>query len=287
MGDSNTASVVARGKKMPDLVEQRLREIYQPKGIGVEVVNAGTSSYATGQYYLLIKNRILDFMPDLVVINVDMSDIPDDYFYGRMTKFDDKGLPIAILPNIEETSRYQLTPFGTIERSWTDRVRATMSHHSSAFRFLERIVAGFNHPVDLMEFRHWVIDDSANWLSLEWTPAIENRVNHSMAMLRAAADILSSHSIKTLVVSVPDHGQFNGQNSTRPHEAIAATAKAAGVASLNGLEAIKTQVNETPQDRFFWNNDPMHFNEEGNAIWAEAQINALLDPASALLPAVQ
>jgi hypothetical protein len=55
---------------------------------------------------------------------------------------------------------------------------------------------------------------------------------------------------------------------------------------LNSYEALKNKIVGTEVTEYYWSNDPTHFNIKGNQIWAEAQLDMLLDPRNALLPTV-
>ena len=63
-----------------------------------EVINAGQVSYSPILYYLLIQRVLLPLAPDLVLVNVDMSDVQDDYVYSLIAEFDAAGRPLRV-PN--------------------------------------------------------------------------------------------------------------------------------------------------------------------------------------------
>ena len=81
VGDSNTQGVVMPEFKMVELVKKGLNARYRGSPVRFEVINTGTSSYSLLLYHLLVKTVLPDYSPDLVVLDIDMSDVPDDAGY--------------------------------------------------------------------------------------------------------------------------------------------------------------------------------------------------------------
>lgn len=121
LGDSNTQGVVNSKDKMVEIVESKLNEAYKSKDIRFEVINTGTSSYSIMTYYLIIKNKILSYSPDLVVINVDMTDVPNDKVYKPFTDFNADSLPIRI-NNKGQFKDIKLTPTGSIKKPFIEKI---------------------------------------------------------------------------------------------------------------------------------------------------------------------
>jgi hypothetical protein len=63
-----------------------------------EVVNAGQVSHSPILYTLFLERVLLALAPDLVLVNVDMSDVQDDAAYSRIAEFDAAGRPRRV-PN--------------------------------------------------------------------------------------------------------------------------------------------------------------------------------------------
>jgi len=77
VGDSNTQGYVDPQARWVTIVGKELNKRARrdgPSKTRYEVINAGRVSYSPLLYYLHIKNQILSYSPDLVVINVDMTD---------------------------------------------------------------------------------------------------------------------------------------------------------------------------------------------------------------------
>jgi len=47
---------------------------------------------------------------------------------------------------------------------------------------------------------------------------------------------------------------------------------------------LMSKIKGSRVEDYYWSNDPTHFNENGNQIWAEAQLKFLLDRDNKLLP---
>ncbi len=60
-----------------------------------EVINAGVGSYSPLLEYLYLVHRGLAFEPDMVILNLDLSDIFDDLNYSATTRSNAQGVPIA------------------------------------------------------------------------------------------------------------------------------------------------------------------------------------------------
>lgn len=81
LGDETVfASEVAEDESFCKLIEQSLP---QSPGRRWEVINAGLPKYCPLLSYLLFKHSLTSLQPDLLILNLDMSDVADDYHYRR------------------------------------------------------------------------------------------------------------------------------------------------------------------------------------------------------------
>ena len=80
-GDSFTeGESVAENKIFANLIG---KEMFAETGRKIETVNMGVMSYAPAVYYRVIKDKGFPLNPDLVIVNVDMSDFQNDYAYAK------------------------------------------------------------------------------------------------------------------------------------------------------------------------------------------------------------
>lgn len=269
VGDSNTQGLVDPGFKMADRVEKALAG--WPLDREVEVINTGTSSYSGLLYYLTIKHHILEHEPDLIIVNVDMTDVPNDYFYRRQAVFSDRGEPVAVQPrSVGEESRVRLTPTGLLEIPHRSLLAEQVLRHSALARVIRRLENFVAKRTRRLTGEPKATDESPNWLALEWSPGIEENVSFSADILAQTARLVESKDVGFALTSVPFYGQYTGEYSTRPHAALEAVAEESGVPFLNGYSALEDRVRGTDVSEYYWDTDPTHLNEAGNAIWARA-----------------
>lgn len=280
VGDSTVQGVVAPEYKMVELVEQGLNRS-AAGGLRHEVINTGTSSYSFLLYYLMIKTQLLDYHPDLVVINIDMTDLVNDYVYRQSAVFEESGVVVAVSPPEEDVRfRYYSTPEGVVRREERPRACRWLSSWSGIAYYLARLAdraqwraieAGFD------------LDESANWLKKEWSPEIRGNIDASMTVLADTIRLLRRHGVKVCVTGVPHYGQYTGALSDRPHAVLEQLARSNDVPYLNSYEALMGAMKGSRQSDYYWAEDPSHFNRDGNRVWAEAQLAFLRDPGLGLL----
>lgn len=274
VGDSNVQGVVDTPYKMVKIVEKGLNS--RSKKIKFEVINTGTSSFSILQYYLLIKYKLLKYAPDLVVLNVDMTDASDDEFYRRLVEKNQKGEILGIAPS--GGRKYVLTPIGSFHEG--DFFPAWMIRRSALIELLngrlQNLVINIGTFVGMRR--------PANWLAREWSDKTVKDVDASMNVLMAAIELLKANGVKVCLTGVPHYRQYTGEWSVKPHEVLKRVAEKESIPYLNSYQTLKYKITGTPQERFYWPNDPCHFNREGNRIWAQAQLDFLSDPKNHLLP---
>jgi len=104
LGDSMTWGYgVEKEETFSEVLQQKLKA----KGINADVINAGATSYSPTLEYLLLKNKGLSYQPDIVILNLDMSDIQDDYNYNQeRAEFDQDGNVIRVSGIKEQTTLF-------------------------------------------------------------------------------------------------------------------------------------------------------------------------------------
>lgn len=293
VGDSNTLGVVEPGKKMVDLVEKGLNSKLERSGKKIEVINTGTSSYSPILYYLLIKNEVLKYSPDIVVINVDMTDIRDDIHYKSLATFDKEGLPIAVVAEDPQRQKgYVLVPQGTIKftrgQIIRDKLHEFLKTNSALSYHFENLIFSLPKPEFIKrmykkpEVPKAVDYESGTWYKDNWSDDLAKDVDYSMFILENTSKLLKENKVKVVLSGVPHYPQFTGEWSDRPHEELAQTAKKTGVPYLHSYQEVKKRVPKTEISNLYWKEDPYHLNEEGNRIWAQIQLDFLLDPKNNL-----
>jgi len=281
IGDSNVQGHVAVEDRMVEIVERALNWNYAKGAIYFEIINIGTSSYSCLPYYLLVKTKILNYSPDLVVLNIDMNDVVNDAVYRYFMETGKNGEITAINPN--KKYLVTMTPRGykMVKNPLYSYIPDWLVRHSRLVRFIH-VRLGTYIGQKLLE-KH-KIDRSANWLEKEWTKEIQDNVNFSMDVLSKTIRLLKSHNVKVMITGVPHYPQYTGKHSIKPHEVLREIARKNNIPYLNSYEALKDKITGTQVSEYYWAKDPTHFNAEGNRIWAKTQLDFLLDPKNKLLP---
>ncbi|HYT45421.1 MAG TPA: SGNH/GDSL hydrolase family protein, partial [Methylomirabilota bacterium] len=263
------------------------------RGKHIEVINTGTSSWSPSQYYLEIKDKILTYSPDIVIIDYDMSDVQNDGDYKKLTTFDNDGLPVAIRSsNVENKAKYRYAPKGLIEISLPQQM------YIATLNFLNKNSSFFYHFEDfsLALKRNTFVRrllfkppksknpelDADNWLQYNWTKKAQENIDYSMFLLGKTISLLKEHNVKVIITSNPNYTQYTKEWNPHPHIVVEQTARKYGALYLNAYQALKSSITGSLRTTYYWEFDPTHFNEAGNRIWARAQLNFLLDPANKL-----
>lgn len=279
LGDSNVQGVVEAELGMVHRVETSLNRAWSGTATRFEVVNTGTTSWSFVQYYLLLKTRLLEYRPDLVVFNIDMTDVSNDVFYRQFARRAPSGEIIGM--RTARYRRYTLTPEGFVESRWSLPFVDWLAEHSAFADLVDRLVTRIGVPPRL---KRQIVNRQGNWLAHDWDADTVAAVERALATVADAVAVARRGGVRVLVTAVPHHPQYTGEWSARPHRRLAVWAQAAGVPYFDAYEALRPLVAGTKVDRYYWSTDPTHFNADGNAIWADAHVTFLLGQGRALLP---
>ncbi len=95
LGDSFTfGQGVNKEETFSDVLEKKLNA----SGIHADVLNAGVVSYSPILEYVYLREKGLQYDPDIVIVNFDMSDVYDDKEYGKLAVLDAEGDVEAVPP---------------------------------------------------------------------------------------------------------------------------------------------------------------------------------------------
>ena len=288
VGDSNTQGYVDPQARWVTIVGKELNNRARRDGtskIRYEVINAGRVSYSPLLYYLHIKNQILSYSPDLVVINVDMTDCRDDAAYRLTMRINNVGEVVGVTPTrgLLDVHGLIMTPAGIRRPTLWERRSEWLIEHSALLAYLQLAVSRMaDYSSSLHNLRDAVSARAnaetngfpkvfyANWLDKTWTKEVENNIAFSMGMLGKSIELLKSNHVGCMVVGVPHYPQFTGALPTRPFEVLADTARQHQVLYLNLYAALYPHIANTKQSDFYGKDDFMHFNVPGNRLWADA-----------------
>jgi hypothetical protein len=278
LGDSFTECTCPMDESVPRRVEAALRPYFVQKGMTVEVVNTGTSSYAPSLYYLVLK-EILPYEPDLIVVDVDLTDVFDDWLYRSTAQVDASGDLIAVPSQSPLANRFIRTAQGLRELTPVERALNSMRNRSNIAALLFALkTAGSSAPGPTAKG-----PDLFAWCRPEWDDAVRADVEYSEDMLRRIVALAGKHHIKVALTVVPHLEQFQGRCSLLPNEAVRRVAAETGTPYLDSWAALNASLAGEDAANWYMPGD-MHFNPAGYRAWAEAHGSFLLDPRNALLP---
>jgi len=107
LGDSFTEG---GGFPDEDTVPRRAERALRASCAGIEVVNAGTASYSPILEYLTLREIGRAVAPDLVVVNLDMTDVHDDLIRTALAERDAEGLPLRVATDRRRETALLLPP---------------------------------------------------------------------------------------------------------------------------------------------------------------------------------
>ena len=273
VGDSFTEGVCPSDQSVPNHVERLLNDKYADQDLQIEVINTGTTSYSPTLVYLLVRFYLLQYSPDLIVFNVDMTDVHDDVKYSKTLLWGDDGKPLACPPK----SRPGLN---------TDNAMGLLLYEYSYTYNAALYFSGRKRGSDE------VLDKDVYfaWCKHEWDAKTEKSVKYSARILRYLCDLCTDHDVPLVLTSVPHYQQYRSHESeetplwtNKPHHIVAEIAKEGGASYFDSWSALKPHIEFSERDTFYYTTN-MHFNPRGNRIWADAHYRALCDPKLGLLP---
>lgn len=275
VGDSNTQGQLPAGQRLPDLMETWLNEQVADRPLRFEVINTGTSSHSPMLYYLNIRHNILPYDPDLVIVNVDMTDVLNDIVYRFTARYDEAGELEAVLAGAEELKGYRMTPRGLIELSSIQRFSLWLQDHSAFYDMLATLIHGGAGGLDVEALPQ---DRDGDWLSHDWSDALSANVDMTLARLLAIAELLDEHDVGFIFTGVPHYPQYTGNWSDRPLSELAHLAEEHDLHYIDTYGALAEAVRAAPAGTYYWPTDPTHLNRAGNELWArEAQLPFVTD----------
>lgn len=295
VGDSFTQGTCPMDRSVASVVERGLNERAAGTGTRFEVINTGTASYSPVLYYLLLRHVLVDYEPDLIVVNVDLTDDFDDWKYGQTLILDEDGNPFAAPKRSILDASFLDTVDGPVEMTSLIRLQLFLYQNSYTYNLIMNRWAGGDEDGQRRlderrasggAYKRWA------WCQETWDPETWENAGKTLDTLRRLAALSDKHGIRVMMTSVPHYwnyaenrfGTGKPKFTDRPHVAVAELASELEVPYLNSFEALKPHVAGTPQSRYYFA-DNIHFNPRGYAIWAEAHLSFLLDSGNDLLPA--
>ncbi|MBI5837523.1 MAG: hypothetical protein HZB25_09785 [Candidatus Eisenbacteria bacterium] len=280
VGDSFVQGYGPAEQSMPARVGAALREPLARRGWRLELVNTGTPSYSPILYHILVTRTLLSYSPDLIVLNVDMTDVFDDFLYRQTAVFDSAGAPLACPAGSPLKGRYVRSPDGLREPG---RLEAFMIRVRTYSRFVDIIM---NRTARYQGTLNWRVGAPArigrnaglprlfDWCGPEWSDETRALVGQSMSTLAATLRAARAAHVRVVVTAVPHLGHFTGVYSLRPFEEVRRVCEAEGVPYLDSYAGMRGRFGSAGASACYIPGD-MHFNPAGNRLWASVQSDLL------------
>ena len=293
VGDSFTEGTAPADSTVPYLVEEELNRRYAGSGTHYEVINTGTSSYAPSIFYVLIRYYLLEYSPDLIVINVDMTDDYDDWKYSSTLVLDKNGNPYGVPHRDIYNDVYIDTKDGARKATFMSRVYLFFYENSYTFNYLRKKFPKLRFPMNIKHDTQNGEDEFVYprwaWCRYTWDNKTRKNVTRTLDFLKRTLELCSNNGVKMAVTSVPHYEQYSIDKDTgkpfwsdKPHRDINRVTENTGAFYIDSFSYLKPFVTGTEQTKYYYYKD-MHFNPLGYWLWSRAHIDALTDPKNELL----
>ncbi len=275
VGDSFTEGCVPMDESIASQVERHLNASGRPEKF--EVINTGTSSYSPVIYYVLIRYYLAEYDPDLIVINVDMTDCFDDWKYRETLIVDEEGNPLAVPSRNLFDSAYVDTALGAVKGDFTSRTRLFLTRYSHLYNWMAR---GSSKPPPAPEDADDIVQPRWAWCEYEWDEQTEEQVAFTLDILTRIAEFCRSEGIQLAWTGVPHYQQFAHtpgeppEWSDRPHRELLELAEEQGVIGFDSLTPLAAEIAGSEQTDFYYREN-MHFNPRGNRLWGGVHVGVV------------
>jgi len=278
LGDSFTFGEGVKNEEIfSSLLERRLDSPSRP----VEILNAGVNSYSPVLSYLALREYLNKLDPDLVVLNLDMSDLVQEVAYRKVAVYDERGEILRVPGTDEDDARNKRSPWWSGSKSnWVD-------NHLYFGRLVFFYLKGLTRDrsditvTNVVELANPVL--LAHTLKSDTMDRIEQwrSIFDSIGRIKTFCD---ERGIRFLMTVYPWGHQINdrewvpGRNLFVPKESVISDKSIRvieelsmknGVAFLNLFPAFRARQLEGP---LYYNYD-MHWRPKGHEVMAEALEN--------------
>jgi hypothetical protein len=208
--------------------------------------------------YLRLKHQLIDLQPDAIIVNVDNTDLYDDWWrYRPQTQMDQQGVPVA-----------------AAMRSWrvTEAIKVPMQFSVAArmgFSVAHRLLVWWKGmpsqgigeaPLPTMEAIDWF--HVADPHDPVWRDAFAFLTSNLGRIL----DLCELRGIRCAITTYPHQGQIDGTQHLMFAERLGEYAQSRGVYFFDAFPAI---AEAAMTERLYYTQD-MHFNARGFAVWSQA-----------------
>jgi len=261
LGDSFTEGIYEEDTLAATL-QRRLDQVNER----YEVINCGCVSYSPLLHFLRLKHQLLKLSPDVIVMNVDLTDVYDDYSrYRPLYDFSQTGEPVAMraLPRwINRSTAWAVSRFDLEQILYSYRAGIFRAAYVPLSRLgIERSVLGIAPTeTDLFSYHSTLSPDSD-----EWKRGVDFCLGNVLQILR----LVREHGGRLMVTTYPHKEQLHPDKSGRLWNravefSLERLCQDQVVEYYSAFDGIRSAV-DAGQPVFFDND--MHFRPEGQRIW--------------------
>lgn len=271
LGDSFTMGKgVKDDETFPALLQQSLQQkLAMCQGMQVEVLNGGVDSYAPVLSFIQLKRDLTPLQPDLVFLNLDVSDLTQESAYRRQAVRDDHGEIVAV-PQREDAR----SPFDAF-RDWTGRnlffTRLALFYVNRAMGHREITVRNVVMEADPEIVAHTLVGDTVDrrqqWLDIfdsisrVKTHAEKHGMRFVLTVYPWPHQLSDSEWVPGRDVFMPRGARHSGQSLQTIRELAAEN----GIELLDLYPALQAQAGGQP---LYFKHD-MHFSAAGHRAMAQ------------------
>jgi hypothetical protein len=197
LGNSLTMAIqVETSETYVSILGKELRECPALSDKRVEALNFGVGGYTTAQNYLLMRDFVWRYSPDLIVLQGSAGRPDPDEDVSARVRIEDDGRQNIDL-SFMDTRTYKIRSSKAF--TWF----LTISDHSRLLQYIN-------------EFRRKLTSRSRKSMMESSTESSSGSSQQKARLLKAISDISKSHSTPIAIFLIPDGGEMDPRNESRP-----------------------------------------------------------------------
>lgn len=257
-----------------------------------QVINAGVASYSPMLEYLYMKHGGLDLSPDLVILNLDLSDFYDDIQYRKGAVFDEGGELLAVPGKAEEemSARFGQAVVG---------VKNLLKYHTQSYNFVKRRLAVYlesgrerTYSDDIRIDKYGLLrGEESSMTDRDWTLTYEYLLKIRDLVQQRGADFWIA--VYPYGLQISEREWINGRQvwgfeagrtyTGRPQQLVEAFGAKHGIPVVNLHDAFARAATSTYPMYFAWDG---HWQPAGHKVAAQGLYDALQPYLAGQRPAV-
>lgn len=265
MGDSFTEGA-APGQTVSNWISQKLQKDYP--SVNFEVINAGVSSESLIPYTVRLRHQIFSFSPDLIIVNVDNSDVRDDMELVPVTSLDEQGIPVKISQSFEKHRKLK----AWLHNPFLETLRQAGNHSyfmkllwNIFFRIQIKIVERNQRWIEQPEEIRRALFDYIWIVKKDLTPIEQKLLKGWEVWIDALVTLCRREKVPVFLTTYPHPENFLPDSGQHVREILAQKSKELTVPYFDAYESLavfKPEEIYLPED--------VHYNAYGTQKWGEA-----------------